>query len=161
MDIKRLLEKIKNSSFDERLFFLAGICDEIPSILKKYFTGSGNTSYIDTVVGSAHDVDTDLPDRALNLLKKQKLNKTLIKKTLKEYLEPITALRDSDFEIADQNTRLGYYAIYNLLRYAAGESTEEQFDLITNQAVSCLFGKLVNSEKFNKKVADFFESKLK
>jgi hypothetical protein len=95
------------------------------------FTEKGkNLSYRDSVALMKHQIENDLPGKAL-----QAVIEGLASKEIEEcYLEPITALQDMDWE-PPENIEYAFYSIYNLFRkYCEGAEIDDW--LIINQSLS-------------------------
>jgi hypothetical protein len=90
--------------------------------------------YIDTVVGMRHEVDLDLPVRALEQVR-QRHAKPNPDEIIHAYVEPIVALQDSDWEMPG-NLELAYYAIYNLHRLVYEPQDTITPALILEQAIA-------------------------
>lgn len=86
--------------------------------------------YRDSVVGMWHNVDVDLPARALSAARAG----VDLTDVSGRYLEPTVALQDDDLAFPDP-VEFAYYAIYNCFRkYVGGDDISDW--LIVNQALS-------------------------
>lgn len=90
--------------------------------------------YVDTVVGMRHVVDIDLPARALEEVRRRHEAPDVLP-TQKDYVEPIVAMQDDDWEMSEQN-EYAYYAIYNLHRFVFEPQDTVTASLVLNQAIS-------------------------
>lgn len=72
--------------------------------------------YEDSVVGLSHRIDPSLPRRSVDAITS---GRAVSKRLQDEWLEPITAIDDGDWELP-AHARLAFHACYNGLRAAAG-----------------------------------------
>jgi hypothetical protein len=107
-----------NSLPKERLSALAiKLCDKACPIWTDYCKIGGLT-YRDTVVGLLHTIQENLLSDTLELCNRLQINSDLFDNEytiLKdEFLEPVTALQDDDWELPYPVEKV-FYAVYNLL----------------------------------------------
>jgi len=95
------------------------------------FTRQGrDLFYQDSVVLMDHNIEKDLPKKALKAVIKNTPNNAIAG----SYREPICALQDMDWE-PPRNIKYAYYSIYNLYRkYCEGMGIDDW--LIINQSLS-------------------------
>jgi hypothetical protein len=109
------------------------------------YAANNKLTYIDTVVGMFHEVKPDLPERSLDAAVKEfenpGSNQAEIKSLLDEFLDPIVAMQDDDWEIPDEVEKT-FYATYNLLEALTGKEitifNEEYAYLVINQAIDAI-----------------------
>ena len=89
-------------------------------------------SYRETVAGTIQSVDANLPKNALDAV----IGELSGEGILQEYVEPICALQDDDWDFNDDG-EMAYYAIYNTFcKYVLLQEVDDW--LIVNQALSSL-----------------------
>ena len=97
---------------------------------KAYVQEKGRITYVEGVVGTAQEVDPNLPADALAAVR----SGAGVASVESRYLEPIAAMQDHDLELWD-TAQFAYYAIYNYFnRYATGDAVDDW--LLVNQAMS-------------------------
>lgn len=112
-------------------------------VWQDYIKEEGEIVYIDSVAAMQHIVDSDLPVRALELIRQ----KTLLlpmqadaeQDIWDEYTEPIVALQDDDLEFPTA-VEYAYYTIYNLFSYCFIPKRQVTLELLVNQIISCQLG---------------------
>jgi len=106
------------------------LCEHALQKWHQYVSARTRIEYTESVVGTHHIVDQQLPVDALESAKRS----VDVGQVGKRYREPITALQDDDL-VFPQNITFAYYALYNLFKkYGQGESVDDW--LIVNQAIS-------------------------
>lgn len=105
-------------------------CTFALSVWKTYCAQRKEMIYSDSIVGMAHRVEKDLPEKALQAV----IDGLVSPEITQAYREPIVALQDMDIDWPDQ-IEFAYYAIDNLYRkYALNLPIDDW--LIINQALS-------------------------
>lgn len=89
-------------------------------------------TYFDTVVGMIHQVEVDLPRKALAEVEQEQVQSKLYS----AYNEPIVALQDQDWELPEY-AEYAYYALYNLWRKYMLKQRLDPL-LILNQALASI-----------------------
>ncbi len=107
-DLKELTKKLTLET--QRLCGIIA-CEEALKVWKA-FVPSIDFYYADSVVGVAHDIKLDLPERALEAVRIKKLE--LVNSIYQEYLEPIVAIQDEDWSLPEP-ALMAFYSVYNLL----------------------------------------------
>jgi len=114
-------------------------------IWEKY-ASENDISYCDTVVGMHHELEISLLKDSLNFItnyisNQKKQDKNKLKQLLHDYLEPITAIQDMDWEIP-RSVELVIYSIHNILNYINGERktvfNEDMLYVSINQSIDAL-----------------------
>ncbi len=109
------------------------VCGKALEVWQEFVAQETKITYADSVVGLAHEVDTQLPTEAFRAAfagcsAEESDNISY------RYLEPISALQDMDLEFSAP-VLMAYYAIYNAFcKYARGENNDDW--IIVNQALA-------------------------
>jgi hypothetical protein len=99
-----------------RLEALAVAVRDAYAVWRAYADPWKPVTYVDGVVGMQHQVDLDLPRRAMEDIERALAGATVDPAaTDRDYTEPIVAMQDDDLEFPGE-VELAYYAIYNLHR---------------------------------------------
>ena len=95
-----------------------------------HVSSKGHMQYREMVAGTTQVVDKSLPEDALESVRIGRDSGNVRER----YKEPITAIRDEDFQLPDP-IEFAYYAIYNLFeKYVAQKPVDDW--VIVNQAIS-------------------------
>lgn len=142
------LHKFTNSLSRDKKFRLAIELSKKALPIWDNFAKKGELSYRDSVVGLEHTVDKNFLKDAIEAAE-QKLNQDkslagMEDKAIiinKQFIEPIVALQDSDWDLPDEALKT-FYAVYNLIE-AINEKEETVFSDSTifvsiNQSVDAL-----------------------
>ena len=118
-------EKIIENLPEKRQIGLAITFLEIGLPIWTKFAKNNRLEYTDTVVGMHHKIDYRIVEKTIELAEKIIDKKHTFKKhkfsiLQEEYLEPITALQDLDWEIPEEPKSI-LYSAYNLLEKLAGK----------------------------------------
>ncbi len=109
------------------------LCSEALNVWARFSAQEDKLTYADSVVGLVHEVDFQLPIDAFRAAFTW-CSEDKSDAIAQRYLEPISALQDSDLEFPEP-VLMGYYAIYNAFcKYARQENTDDW--LIVNQALA-------------------------
>jgi hypothetical protein len=114
------------------------LCEPCLEHVRKYFADPVNREYRDSVVGLAHEVDVDLPVRALSAIRAARgiPSASVLDSLLVDYQEPLTAHQDDDLRISDARAEYAYLAIYNLVRSCKNPDDTAIGWLVVRQALS-------------------------
>lgn len=129
------------------------------------FTAKNELTYIDTVVGMKHEVDKDLLSKTiraveehLRIHKLEKIPDGHLTELNKQFDDPVVALQDGDWEVADEVKKL-FCAVYNLLEALGNEMTaygESTIYVSINQAAdSITTAKIMTFDELNNLLAEF------
>lgn len=121
---KRIEQLPENKQIELAIKFL-----EIGLPIWTEFAKNNGLEYSDTVVGMHHKIDDKIVEKAIELAKRTIDKKNTLLNAFKkhrisilqeEYLEPLTALQDLDWEIPEE-PKLIFYSTHNLLEKLAGK----------------------------------------
>jgi hypothetical protein len=114
------------------------LCEPCLEHVRKYFADPRNRKYRDSVVGLGHEVDVDLPVRALSVIRAARgiPSASVLDSLIVDYQEPITAHQDNDLRISDERAEYAYLAIYNLIRSCKNPNDKAIAWLVVCQALS-------------------------
>lgn len=130
-----LVERFLELDAERRKSIHKFVCQKALEAWQLFVSEAGQISYNDSVVGLYHVVDASLPADAFHEAFEAS-NSYSAGIVSQRYLEPITALQDTDLELPD-GFDLAYYSIYNAFRkYALGEKMDDW--LIVTQALAVL-----------------------
>ena len=123
---------------DRRARCLALLCDENGARLRQYFSDRRATTYEDSVVGLRHELDVELPFRALEAIRSARgvPPASVLDALLAEYGEPMTAHQDGDLVFTNDRAQYAYLAIYNLVESCRAPDDRELAWLVVRQALS-------------------------
>ena len=119
MTLEKRIEKLP----EKRQLELAIKFLEIGLPIWTEFAKNNRLEYTDTVVGMHHVIDYKIVEKAIELAKKtidENFKKHKVSILQEEYLEPITALQDLDWEIPEE-PKLVFYSAHNLVEKLAGK----------------------------------------
>lgn len=131
------------------------------------YANTNSLSYIDSVVGMSHTVDKQLLKNSIDgveayiesgYLKKLIDGKNEIAKFQNDFVDPIVALQDMDWELPEEVKKV-FYSVYNLLEAAMG-ADQTIFDESTiyvsiNQAADALASsKMMTFDEINTLLAE-------
>lgn len=157
------LDKIVSNLSNKHQLELAVVLIEKALVIWDEYCIGGKLDYIDTVVGMHHEVKPDLPARSLALAKKELQHPGTqaaeIKALNDEFIEPIVAMQDDDWEMPDAVEKV-FYAAYNLNEFLNGLTTttfaESQIYLVINQAIDALLTKeIMTLAEINNLIAQY------
>ncbi len=114
------------------------------------FAEKDDRSYVDGVVGLRHVISATLPQEALAIMKaelsqpghcRSETGAAALKALSHEFVEPIVALQDDDWELPEP-VRLVFFAHSNLLEYLNGKTIfyggESALYVVVNQTIDAL-----------------------
>lgn len=134
-DTDPALQRLLALSEDDRIDALVVACE--PALVAwTTWALRVKPSYVDSVVGMRHVVDVDLLARALDEVRRRH-DRPDVAKTIHDFVEPIVALQDGDFEL-DDRMQYAFYAIYNLHRIVFEPSDHVTVALVLNQATAAI-----------------------
>jgi hypothetical protein len=112
-------------------------CRDALEVWRRYRSDGKPIVYHDTVVGTVHTVDDDLPRRALDEIDRRLAGETVdVKATEHAYYEPTVAMQDSDLDFPTR-VEAAYYAIYNLHRIV--------FEIVGRPGDDVVLGQVANA----------------
>jgi len=134
-----------NGLDEEHQYALALALVEKALPLWEDYSSKNSMEYFDSVVGMHHVINKDMVPRTLELVKKELANRNSqlndLRLLKKEFVEPLVALQDSDWELPNAVQRT-FYAASNLVEKVLGESTtpfdEPLIYVVINQAFDAL-----------------------
>jgi len=138
MTASEVREALDTLDSGRRARCLVLLCEPCLAHVRKYFADLGNRKYRDSVVGLGHEVDVDLPVRALAVIRAARGNPSasVLDSLIADYQEPLTAHQDDDLRISDARAEYAYLAIYNLVRSCKNPDDKAIGWLVVRQALS-------------------------
>jgi hypothetical protein len=122
------LQRYVNSLYKQEQFRIAVKLARLALPVWDAYASKNELHYRDSVVGMSHTVDKQLLTRTVDAVeeymnsenfKNRNYNKSRFSELLNEYLDPIVALQDRDWELPNE-VKLLIYSIHNLLEAATG-----------------------------------------
>lgn len=143
-NLMELEEFIAQLSFDFKCRCVLIAADEALNVWDNFACDS-ILKYRDTVVGLSHEVDKRLPHRVVDLVRSfinSELEERIryqqpLEDILSEYLEPIVALQDDDWQLPNF-AKMAFYSVWNLLEGVKNQTDNRIFAISISQACEAL-----------------------